>query len=164
MKFFTSLKSDEEKLAEKQRALDVEQAEFQRRQNLVVRRDHLLNQLDAAKAEFARQYALLEKNFDYSAEAFARDFINHGLKAENILRLKAPDVLKSCLPAIKVELEKLIVEPRQIALDNFLSENKSELGKLPKPVKQPEPPFEPKKLAPDFYTSGESAKLTASFQ
>jgi len=160
MKIFTSMLDDEAQLAKKQRELEAEQAEFERRRNLALHRDHLMNQLDAAKVEFARQFALLEKNFDYSAEMFARDFLNQGLKPENILRLKAPDVLKSCLPAIKDELEKLIVAPKQLALDNFLREHKSELSKLPKPVKQAEKPFVPQKLPADFYTSGASAKLT----
>ena len=160
IKFFTVLQTDEEKLAEKQRELEAEQAAFERRRSLALHRDALMNQLDAAKSEFARQFALLEKTFDYTAEMFARDFLNHGLKAENILRLKAPDVLKSCLPEIKNELEKLVVSPRQIALDNFLRENKVELSKLPKPVKQAEKPFVPQKLPPDFYTSGASAELT----
>ena len=166
MKFFTlpSLKSDEEKLAEKERALALELAEFQRRQQILSRRDAILNQLDESKAEFARQCALLDKAFDYTPEMFARDFLNHGLKAENILRLKAPDVLKSCLSEIKCELEKLIVEPRKQLLADFERENKAALAKLPKPVKQAEQPFVPQKLPADFYTSGGSGELVRKFQ
>ena len=166
MKFFTlpSLKSDEEKLAEKERALALEQAEFQRRQQILSRRDAILNQLDESKAEFSRQCTLLDKTFDYTAEMFARDFLNHGLKAENIIRLKAPDVLKSCLPEIKIELEKLIVEPRKQLLADFERENKAALAKLPKPVKRQLPPFVGQKLPEDFYATGKSAELVRKFQ
>ncbi len=92
MKFFTlpSLKSDEEKLAEKERALALEQAEFQRRQQILSRRDAILNQIDESKAEFSRRCELLDKAFGYSDELFLRDFLNHGLTVEMSLNSRLP--------------------------------------------------------------------------
>jgi hypothetical protein len=161
IKFFTQLKSDEARLAEKQRELEVEQAEFQRRQNLVIRRDQFLNRIDEAKAEFSRQCKKLDEVSIYSPELFAVDLLNGG-KVENLaVRFFSVEHLKSNVPKIKSELEKLIVAPAKKALAAFQVEHKAILAKLPPPVKMAEPDFAAVELPKDHYESGASAKLTS---
>jgi len=164
VKFFTLLKSDEERIAKKQRELDAEQAEFQRRQNLVVRRDLFLNRIDEAKAELSRQCKHLDEISVYTAEMFARDIIT-GFKVENLaVQFIAMDNLKSQLPKIKAELEKLIVAPVKQTLADFERENRATLTKLPPPVKMVEPKFSPVVLGENHFVSGASADLVAKHQ
>ena len=169
LKFLTSLKSDEELLAEKQRELEKEQIAFERRRSLAMRRDHILNQLDAAKLEYERQRKRLIEAPVFTPEQFAIEQINGELtNGKTISDLKLLRVAErdfsTDIPAIEKALLKFIVEPKQTALDIFLRENKSELSKLPKPERKLEPPFVPTKLAPDFYVSGASAELVKKFQ
>jgi len=164
MKFLTSFQSDEEKLAKKQRALELELQEFERLRSVALRRDFLMNQVDERKAQFSRLCDLLDKGFGYSEEMFLHDFLNHGLTVENVVKFLTQELLKSRLPTLKSKLEKKTAEPSQAALDDFLRENKAALAKLPKADRKPEPPFAGQKLPEDFITSGASAALVKKYQ
>ena len=169
MKFLTPFQSDEEQLAKKQREFEAEQAAFEQRRSLALRRDHFLNQLESAKLEYARQCKRLKEAPVFTPEQFAIEQINgelpNGKKISDLkFLLVAERDFHAEIPAIEKALWKIIVEPRQLSLDNFLRENKSELSKLPKPQKMAEPPFVGQKLPDDFYVSGGSAALVKKYQ
>jgi hypothetical protein len=173
LKVITGLQSDEEKLAERQRELEADQAAFERRRTLALHRDARMNAVAASKVEFQRLSEALEKYVvDYAPEKFARGFLNNGGRIEDnggqiekfAVKYNVAKNIKTDLLQIINELEKLVVAPKELALDNFLREHKSELSKLPKPERKPEPAFVPTKLEPDFYTSGKSGELVKRYQ